>query len=100
MTHDIDSVDNYVAGDRRVVLVDVDITSLDRDGEEDLDFADETSITRPLQRTMVGRDSGATQANLRWEFDNKIVRAVRFNGNDVTAGTNMGVFRLRVEGDR
>ena len=99
MTHDDNVVDSYVIGDRRVVLVDVDITSLDVNGFENWDPAQYESGS--VQGCWpVGRESGVRQI-IRWdEQDSARLHVTKANGNLENAGADVGRVRMRAVFDR
>lgn len=104
MTHTTSVVHDGVEGDHRVVVADVDITSLDAAGSESFDPDAEFNLApchgaSVLQQENPGYRVAATQANdLAAKYANYDAAA---DGQliDVPSGTDVGVVRLRFEGD-
>jgi hypothetical protein len=99
MTHTDNVVEDYVMGDRRVVVVDVNITSLDEEGFENWDPSQYEGGTAQ-EVWPVGRESGVRQI-IRWdELDGERLHVTKANGTSEPAGNDVGRVRIRVVMDR
>lgn len=98
MVHEIDRLRQSVDENGRVVTVDITITSLDRDGEEDLEPP--VKGLHILEEVwVVGRETG-DRTVIQWKRDTNTLLVTKPNGNVETAGSSLGPFRLRMEGPR
>jgi len=98
VTHEIDRVRQSVDENGRVVIADVTISSLDRDGEEDL--VPPVKGLHILEEVwVVGRETG-DRTVIQWQRDTNTLLVTKPNGNPEGAGSSLGPFRLRMEGPR
>lgn len=99
MTHDDTVVDSYVMGDRRVILVDLEITSLDQQGFENWDV-NQYDSGRAREVWPVGR-SGEIRQHVRWDRqkDSLVVSNIP-SAQATAAGSSFDPIRFRVVMDR
>lgn len=99
MTYNDDIIDRYVMGDRKVVVVDLEITSLDEQGFENWDPGQYES-GQVLEVWPVGR-SGEIRQHVRWDRGGPRLTVTNIvSGAATAAGTNLGTIRFRVVMDR
>lgn len=99
MTHTVNILDSYVVGDRRAVVLDLNITSLDEDGFESwcpCDFA----TGEPVEVSTKGRQTGVREI-ITWDNDERDqLQITKANGQTAGAGTDIGKVRLKAVYDR
>jgi hypothetical protein len=98
MTHTTTVVDVLSEGNYESVVVDVDITSLDNADSEGFDPEAELNLTDAHGGVVMQAENAGTYV-FSIEQNNNI-HVESYGGTDPTAGTDVGVVRLKYEGDR
>jgi hypothetical protein len=97
MTHTTTVLDSSVVGDREEVVADVDITSLDNADSEAFDPTAEFSELRVCRGMTVLQAENAGSYVFSVEQNNDI-HVESYGGSDPTAGTDVGVVRIKAVG--
>jgi hypothetical protein len=94
MTHTTTVLDRSAVGDREEVVADLDITSLDNADSESVDPEAEFNLS-PTRGMAVLQAENAGSYVFSVEQNNNI-HVEEYGGTDPTAGTDVGVVRVKV----
>ena len=100
MTHSNTVVDSTVQGNYRVVIVDVDVTSLGSAGAESFNPNDEVGDVDDYRACSVVSTEDATNIVRFDHLNDQIVAHDPSDDAGLDAGTDLGEVRLRIEGPR
>lgn len=98
MTHTTTVIERRNSGSYESVFLSVDITSLDNANSESFDFDAEADLNSVMHAS-VGRIENPQTHVVQADENADELHVENYGGTDPTAGTDVGVVEVRIDGD-